>query len=166
MNLDEAQKQRVAAWIKNGLTLSEIQDKLTSELGIRLTYLETRFLVDDLGLRPADKAPATPMPSAATPPPPDELGSMVEAGDETAAEPVETVPDAALGVTVTVDQVAQAGAVVSGKVTFSDGNAAQWYLDQSGRLGLSPSRQGYRPSQEDLVEFQTALQSELAKLGY
>ena len=56
--------------------------------------------------------------------------------------------------------------MVSGKVNFSDGKSADWYLDQMGRLGLVPKEQGYKPSEEDLMDFQTELQSELAKLGF
>jgi hypothetical protein len=51
MNLDEAQKEKVRAWISQGLKLSEIQNKLASEFGIRMTYMETRFLMDDLKLQ-------------------------------------------------------------------------------------------------------------------
>jgi hypothetical protein len=35
-----------------------------------------------------------------------------------------------------------------------------------GRLGLVPKEQGYKPSQDDLMEFQAELQSELARLGF
>jgi len=65
-----------------------------------------------------------------------------------------------------VDQVARPGALVSGQVSFTDGNSAEWYLDQFGRLGLAPKQTGYKPSQQDLMAFQTELQSELAKLGF
>jgi hypothetical protein len=56
--------------------------------------------------------------------------------------------------------------VVSGKVTFSDGQIAEWYLDQTGRLGVVPKQTGYKPSAADVQEFQLALQQEVAKLGY
>jgi len=69
-------------------------------------------------------------------------------------------------VKVKVDQIAQPGAVVSGSVTFSDGNTAAWYLDQFGRLGLAPKKQGYKPPASDLQVFQTELQNELAKMGF
>ena len=69
-------------------------------------------------------------------------------------------------VSVGVDQIARPGAIVSGKVTFSDGQKAEWYLDQTGRLGVVPAKQGYKPSAADVQEFQIALQQELAKLGY
>jgi hypothetical protein len=69
-------------------------------------------------------------------------------------------------VSVSVDQIARPGAVVSGKVTFSDGNTAIWYFDQTGRLGLSPQQPGYRPPPADLQQFQMLLETELAKMGY
>src|SRR6185295_14602857 len=54
MNLDEAQRKKVAGWIADGLKLSEIQTRLAAELGVRLTYMDVRFLVDDLKLTPKD----------------------------------------------------------------------------------------------------------------
>src|ERR1044072_791889 len=75
MNLDDAQRRKVSEWIEQGLKLSEIQTKLGSELGLKLTYMDVRFLIDDLKLKPKDaeppKAPATvgtaPAKSPATP---------------------------------------------------------------------------------------------------
>ena len=74
-------------------------------------------------------------------------------------------PEKAAGVAVTVDQLTRPGAIVSGKVTFSDGNIADWYLDQMGRLGLAPQKQGYRPPAADVQQFQAALETELSRLG-
>ena len=67
---------------------------------------------------------------------------------------------------MSVDQITRPGAIVSGKVTFSDGQTADWYLDQTGRLGVVPKQQGYKPSAADVQQFQLALQQEVAKLGY
>jgi len=69
-------------------------------------------------------------------------------------------------VTVIVDQITRPGSIISGKVNFSDGQVADWYLDQSGRLGVVPKQQGYKPSAADVQDFQLALQQEIAKLGY
>lgn len=150
MNLNEEQRKRVSAWIAEGLKLSEIQKRLESELGLKLTYLDTRLLIDELRLVPKDaEPPAPPKDLAAKVPPP-----------KTPAE--SAVPG---GVSVKVDAVTRPGAVVSGKVTFSDGNTADWYLDQMGRLGLVPQQQGYRPSPADLQTFQEQLQQELQSLG-
>ncbi len=57
MTLDEGQRRKVAEWIEQGLKLSEIQDKLAADLNVRMTYMEVRFLIDDLKLRPKDILP-------------------------------------------------------------------------------------------------------------
>jgi len=56
--------------------------------------------------------------------------------------------------------------MISGKVAFSDGQLADWYLDQTGRLGVVPKQTGYKPTADDVKDFQLALQQEVAKLGY
>jgi hypothetical protein len=151
MNLDEKQRQAVAAWINDGLKLSEIQKRLETDFGLRVTYLEVRLLVDDLKLKPKD------------PPPPPK--PVAPAAPEPAAQPPPGLPGSAT-VSVTVDQLTKPGALVSGKVKFSDGKSAEWFLDQAGRLGLAPSEKGYKPPPADLQEFQIALQNELQKLGF
>ena len=153
MNLTEAQKQTVSEWIAAGAKLSELQSRLAGEFGLRLTYMEVRFLVDDLKLRLQDPEP----PKPATPPPtvPSPL-----------AEPEATPAPAGGQVSVTVDKLARPGAMVSGGVTFSDGMSAEWYLDQTGRLGLVAKQQGYKPSPNDIQQFQAALEREMAKLGF
>src|SRR5437762_14369483 len=40
MNLDDAQRKKVGEWIAQGQKLSEIQSRLASELGVRLTYMD------------------------------------------------------------------------------------------------------------------------------
>jgi hypothetical protein len=34
-----------------------------------------------------------------------------------------------------------------------------------GRLGVAPEQKGYRPSSEDMREFQAALEQQLARMG-
>ena len=168
MKLDDAQKSKVSEWIAAGSKLAEIQNRLFTELGLKLTYMEVRFLVDDLKLVPKDPEPAkpavlaapstqpTPVGSAGTP-----AGAPLSKGEAVPADDVGTS-----GVSVSLDQVTRPGAMVSGQVTFSDGAQAEWYLDQTGRLGVVPKVQGYKPSTADVQEFQIALQNELAKLGF
>jgi hypothetical protein len=160
MNLDEAQRQRVTAWILEGAKLSEIQNRLLSEFKLKFTYMEVRLLVDDLKLTPKDPEP----PKVAAPPASTPAVNPAKLTVEKNPAPKGTLP--ASGVSVSVDQIAKPGAIVSGKVTFSDGQTADWILDQTGRLGVVPKQAGYKPSAADVQDFQTALQSEIAKLGY
>jgi hypothetical protein len=165
MNLTDEQRRSVSAWIQQGAKLAEVQSRLAAEFGLKLTYMEARFLVDDLKLVPKDpERPKTPeLPAVpATPAPATKPGPA-----QAVAEPDAPLPAAGRGkVAVTVDQITRAGAIVSGKVTFSDGQIADWYLDQMGRLGVAPKQQGYKPSAADVQDFQVALQQEMGKLGY
>ena len=155
MNLDEAQRKKVAAWIADGAKLSEIQTRLASELGLKFTYMEVRLLVDDLKLTPKDPEP----PKVVAPP--------AEAAKPVAEKAAPAPAASATGtVSVTTDQLARPGAIVSGKVTFSDGQLADWYLDQSGRLGVAPKQQGYKPSAADVQQFQAALEKEISRMGF
>jgi hypothetical protein len=165
MNLDDAQKQKVAGWLEEGLKLSDIQKKIISEFGLTMTYMEVRFLLDDLKLKPKEKE--------LPPSPPVQIGKAAASAQpgrapaQTPEKPAtQPAPSGPANVSVTVDQVTRPGALVSGNVTFSDGNSAQWYLDQTGRLGVAAKQQGYRPSENDVMAFQTELQNQLAKLGY
>src|SRR4051812_28140774 len=110
MKLDDTQRQKVSQWIEEGLSLSKIQDKLASEFGLRMTYMEVRFLIDDLGVKVKDAPTETPaeLKAAKTQPSPP--------GPQKAPTPA--TPAAASGVSVTVDQVTRPGALVSGKVNF------------------------------------------------
>ncbi len=165
MNLNEAQKETVRNWIKDGLKLSEIQTRLASDLGLKMTYMEVRFLIDDLKLQPQDKTPEKPVELKPAQNPPPDAGQPDMAEDE--PEEFQPEPAGPAGsVTVVVDQLARPGALISGKVTFSDGKSASWQLDQYGRLGVAPEEKGYKPSQPDLMTFQAELQNALAKMGF
>ena len=166
MNLDDAQKKAVASWIAEGQKLSDIQKRLAAEFGLNLTYMEVRFLVDDLKLVPKDPpkvekpvalAGNDPAAAAAA----SEEESLLDSEEEKPAGPVGTGK-----VSLTVDTVARPSTLVSGTVTFSDGQSGIWYLDQMGRLGVGPKQQGYKPSAADLQAFQQALETELSKLGF
>jgi len=165
MKLTTDQKQAVAEWVAGGATLNEIQDRLKNECGVVLTFMDTRFLLSDLGLTlqsPPDETEAEELPDG-------------EAGLESMEEPLEGMPAAGQAddladpagaavpgpVQVTVDAVTLPGTMVSGKVTFSDGVSGGWYLDQMGQLGLSGIPRSYQPPEADVVAFQRELQKVL-----
>ncbi|MBI3876236.1 MAG: hypothetical protein HY300_09835 [Verrucomicrobia bacterium] len=172
MNLNDSQKAQVAGWIEAGLKLADIQKKLADDLNLHLTYMEVRFLVDDLKLVPKDPPPP-PEPKEIPAPAPKQAAPVPAAGKAPTpqpapqpAQPDAGAPAAPSKLALTVDKVTRPGAMVSGNVTFSDGMTALWYLDQYGRMGVVPKQQGYKPSAADVEQFQLTLESELAKLGY
>lgn len=158
MELTEEQKRTVAAWVADGANIANVQSRLAAEFGVNMTYMEVRFLIDDLELNLVEKAEEKDSAAADAPPSADGQGAIPFPGEDAAGS--------AGGVQVTVDPVQRPGALVNGSVVFSDGTRAQWQLDQMGRLGLIPSVEGYKPSQSDLQEFQMALQRELQRMGF
>ena len=144
MNLGDDQRSKVAGWIAEGATLSEVQRQLKEECGLSLTYLDVRLLVDDLQLQLKEQ----PKQSEAV----ERLAAAKQEG-----ETERTAPPPG-GVAVTMDAITKPHALASGKVTFSDGETADWMLDETGRLGLNPAKPGYRPSQTDIMAFQQELQ--------
>ena len=142
VKLNSNQEAAMRQWVQEGQNLSQIQAHLNALLAPQsLTYMEVRFLLDDLGLEIQAKAPST----------------EVTAVSNTPTEP-EPLEPAALGkVQVTLNPIQRPGMLATGDVTFSDGEKAEWYFDEMGRIGLMPTTAGYRPSAEDGVEFQKSL---------
>ena len=158
--LSPEQLAQVEIWAADGANLNQVQDRLKTEFGITLTYLDARLLMLDVGVRIKDKPrevekPAEP--AAAAVEEPAELESWEE-GLEPPAAPGGSIQ-------MNADQIAIPGALISGKVTFSDGVQASWFLDQMGRLGLNGSPQGYQPPPADVPQFQQQLDLMLQKAG-
>ena len=163
MDLTEEQQKTVAGWVAEGLSLAQVQSSLAEQFNISLTYQDVHFLLDDLDLTPQN-----------TPEEPAAASADILTGDSLAASTPERSTDeendlggpaAKAGLKVEVDQVVKNGYVISGNVTFSDGVKAQWYIDQMGRLGLTPAQEGYQPSASDIQQFQQQLQTHLQKQG-
>lgn len=154
--LTDVQLQKISQWVQEGASLSVIQGKLATEFGISMTFLDVRLLVDDLNLTLQEKE---------EPKKENEVNSTTEA--EVTPSLDTTAPNKpASGVKVEVDPINRPGTMVSGNVTFSDGQLADWYLDMEGRPGLAPRTPGYRPSQSDIMDFQMKLDAALRQAGY
>ncbi len=187
MALTPEQKQKVSQWVAAGDNLSAIQSKLSTEFQVSMTYMDVRFLVDDLNLelkdpKPAvnpndvskaqpapDKKAAAPAPAAAGELPEGEEALDEAPLDDEAALAEEGLPPAgASKVTVTLDRVVLIpGAMASGTATFSDGVTAKWIVDQYGRPGFTEvSQPGYRPTPEDAQAFMRELTLAIQGQGY
>ncbi|MCX6939041.1 MAG: hypothetical protein NTU80_14335 [Verrucomicrobia bacterium] len=167
MNLSPDQKATVTSWISAGDNLSAVQKKLRDQFQISMTYMDVRFLVDDLNLTLKDpapkadtsdvtkaKAPAAGKPAAASAPEKkglldkakEKLGlgknpsPAAESDELPAADALEedALPPVPGNVTIELDGVTLIpGAIASGSVTFSDGVTGKWIVDQYGRPGFT-----------------------------
>jgi len=144
--LTKDQIQSIKNWAADGAQLPDIQLRIKEEMALPLTYMDTRFLVLDLGIELASKEIEKEQP-----------------GEAEIIEPQSMNPSGETK--VTMDSIALPGAAVSGKVSFSDGEKAIWKLDQTGRPSLEPNTLGYQPSQEDIVQFQQQLRALIEKSG-
>jgi len=192
MSLTPEQTQTVASWVAAGDNLSIIQKRLAEQFKVSMTYMDVRFLVDDLGLELKNAAPKADasdvtkaQPSKAAPPPGEKKGFLeklkekvgvgqsddeddLPADDqpEPGVEKFPTPPAAPGGVMLELDRIMRPGTAVSGTVTFSDGVSGKWGLDQYGRLMLETGQKGYQPSAPDVQAFQRELQTQLQRQGF
>lgn len=171
MNLTDTQKQQIAAWIRDGLQLPEVQKRIAAEFGVRPTYMEVKLLVSELEVLPKDTespAPAAPSstPGGSRTPGPSAPPSGTAGLGPGKGEPTPPGGPGSSEVKVEVDQFTRPGVVASGNVRFSDGKSAAWYIDDYGRLGLAPKEKGYRPSAADVHQFQQTLEEVLGRQGY
>jgi hypothetical protein len=137
--LSDDQKNAIRQWAEDGATMADIQKQMNEQWQIRVTYMDTRFLILDLGITLKPEVKEEPKKE----------------------EPVLDEAEAVGGVQVTQDEIVIPGMMFSGKVRFSDGEKALWYVDNTGRLGLDPDTAGYRPVQEDIMAFQNELKQML-----
>lgn len=150
-DLSEDQIAAIKDWAAAGAQLPDIQKRLKEEHSLNVTYMDTRFLILDLGveLQSEEEASEGEESNEPAPSPLDPLGAGGELGK----------------VTVTLDEVMRPGAMVSGTIVFSDGEKAVWLIDQMGRPALEADTPGYQPTEEDLMEFEKQLRELMSQGG-
>jgi hypothetical protein len=151
-DLTDEQVTKLREWAAEGDQLNDLQRKLKDEYDLKVTYMDMRFAALDLNLEIQSEEVDEEEDSDSTGEP--EIigeGAAAAGGDGT--------------VSVTVDQVTRPGAMVSGRVTFSDGEGGMWMIDSQGRPSLDPDTAGYRPSEPDIMAFQDELRKSLEGEG-
>ena len=151
-------KQFIADKTAEGMSLTAIQDALSVQ-GVKIRFMELRLLAAEiesvLAKKEADKA-------AAEAPAPEEKKTE-EAPAPAPAETAAPAPDGAAKVrgatTVSVSPIQRPGFAMSGSVSFGSGVTADWYVDQTGRLGLDNA--SGQPDEQDIQEFQIELRKAL-----
>ncbi|WP_395747056.1 hypothetical protein [Prosthecobacter sp.] len=158
-NLTPQQRQLVEQWAAEGATLNQIQDRLRNECATTLTYMETRLLIMELGVKIQDKPREAPPEPQAEPP-------IAESDTQVDEIPHSNDAPADASLKVSVDEVPPPGAVISGRATFSDGVTVQWFMDQMGRFGMRGPAPGYQPPPADIPAFQAELDNILQLRGF
>jgi hypothetical protein len=135
--------------LDEGLSLSDVQKLLDSELGIKMTYLDLRLLAADLEVnwQKQDEAKAEEAKSD------DDMDITKIPEDEDDGTPRTKVE---------VSKLARPGMAMSGTVEFLSGAKGEWFLDSYGRLGFNPEEGSSQPTEEDLQDFQMVLQKQLS----
>lgn len=154
-SLTEEQIVTIRLWADDGDTFADIQKKIGTDLNLKITYLETRFLLEDLDIQ-IKQAPA---------PEPEPEAELPESGLADGAAGQESEPAGEGGVTVSIDALLRPGAMISGKADFGGGETASWWVDQMGQLGFRPDNAEFRPTAEQAAAFQQELHAAVRKSG-
>jgi hypothetical protein len=141
---NDERKPIVLQLLKEGRTLSDIQDYLRKEKNDSITYMELRLLLSEM---PDAKLPEKEVLKPVVLPP----------------EPKPAAPPAGGKLSISVDQMPAPGSMLSGYARFASGAKAHWFLDDAGRLGLEPELGSEKPSQSDMQEFSTELRRMLQR---
>lgn len=135
--LSPEQIQSIRDWAEEGLDLNTIQKKLHDDLSLKLTFMDTRFLLQDLDINIKQEESVAP---------PQEEATVTEA------------PAPLLGKTqVMVGEITPPHALMAGKVLFRSGAQGVWDIDRTGRINWEPVMG--EPNADDLREFEVELQA-------
>ncbi len=143
-------KLYMASRIAEQVSLSDIQAEVNEKFSQKMTYMDIRILASSLDIDWQARAKAK-----------EEEKAAAEAAEEAETPAEEAVPaeEAPAGgqTVVEVSKLMRPGTALSGTVKFASGSTADWYIDQTGRLGLE-NLQGDKPTQEDIQQFQIELE--------
>ena len=138
----------MASRIAEEVSLSEIQNEVNAKFNLSLTYMDIRILASTLDIDWQAKAAAKA----------EEAKKEAEEAAAVEEAPAEVPADDAPGQTVVeISKLMRPGTALSGSVKFASGSTADWYIDQTGRLGLE-NLVGSQPTQEDIQQFQVELE--------
>lgn len=165
MELNAEQTQAVRQWVGEGAGISDVQKKLSELFGISMTYMEVRFLIDDLDAELVDSAPEQENihPQESQEISEDSASSSPDVPFESDASD-ENIAEGAGEVRVTVSPIQRPDCLAFGDVVFSDNSKAEWYLDRMGQLGLKQEDKTKPIPEADIPVFQRKLQEMLSKM--
>lgn len=136
-------KKFMAEKIAENVSLSDIQTLVNEKFNTRMTFMDIRILASELEVDWRSEAEKNP--------------PIEEAKDPADAANNENAANAPAKTTVELNKIVRPGALASGSVHFASGVYAEWYIDNSGRMGLDKVTGG-KPTEQDIEDFQIEMQ--------
>lgn len=146
MNVDalsSTQKEKIAQWVEEGQDLNSLQKSINTEFDLKLTFMDTRFLILDLGLE---------LRTTKTEPKDENTSEEDSAGE---AEKIPLPPSGKLD--LSLNEITRPGMLISGDVKFPSGAYGSWFIDSQYRLGIDPAETSPEPTEEDMKVFQVEI---------
>ena len=135
-------KKFMAEKIAENVSLSDIQTLVNEKFNTRMTFMDIRILASELEVDWRSEEEKVP---------------EVLKEEEKAEEKAENTENTPAKTTVELNKIVRPGAIASGSVNFASGVYAEWYIDNSGRLGLDKVKGG-KPTEQDIEDFQVEMQ--------
>jgi hypothetical protein len=139
-------KKFMAEKIAENIPLSDIQSMVNEKFNTRMTFMDIRIMASELEVDWQKQ-------------------EKVEEPEKTEEEKPAEESDAEKApakTTVELNKIVRPGAIASGTVNFASGVYAEWYIDNSGRLGLDKVVGG-KPTEQDIEDFQVEMQKIFAE---
>lgn len=133
-------KKFMAEKIAENVSLSDIQTMVNEKFNAHMTFMDIRILASELEVDWRSEAEKNP-----------------PAEEEKAEEKAENTENIPGKTTVELNKIVRPGALASGSVHFASGVYAEWYIDNSGRMGLDKVTGG-KPTEQDIEDFQVEMQ--------
>lgn len=162
-SLTKDQIAEIQTWADDGLGLSDIQRRLGDEMDVKVTYMEVRFLVEDIGIEFPPPPVVEPEPEPE--PAPEEFSEIAPSDGEAPAATDAPAAEAPMAV-ISIDEDPREGSMVSGVVAFEGGKTLTWFLDDLGRMGVEPGIDPeFQPTEAQVTAFQSELKVALKDKG-
>ena len=136
-------KKFMAEKIAENVSLSDIQTMVNEKFNAHMTFMDIRILASELEVDWRSEAEKNP--------------PAEEEKDSADAENNGNAANAPAKTTVELNKIVRPGALASGSVHFASGVYAEWYIDNSGRMGLDKVTGG-KPTEQDIEDFQVEMQ--------
>ena len=136
-------KKFMAEKIAENVSLSDIQTMVNEKFNAHMTFMDIRILASELEVDWRSEAEKNP--------------PAEEEKDSADAENNGNAADTPGKTTVELNKIVRPGALASGSVHFASGVYAEWYIDNSGRMGLDKVTGG-KPTEQDIEDFQVEMQ--------